>query len=193
MALRIRSHEVVHPRVMIVTGPRALVGVEGARDWVVTTLVEVCQYIAPDVVLVGDADGPDAWCREIAAGLPHAPVLFVYEAQSGDVVEWRDGQIVGTHRWCKDEEMYAREVRPLRRNERMCWQARQRDRHAHAVGFLYYGVERKTRGTEHTLSAAVKLGLPASGWLWGLSPAGWQGGQPFRTIHLPDSDPRKRY
>ena len=160
-------------RVLLVTGSRSLAAIPVAEAWA-RGLIHAAMHNV-DVVVVGDADGPDGWARGIAGGhvlqvrcyLTHGPeagmisVLTIsrdYTAAEWTLTPWTQGS--DTH--------------PLRRNAAMVRDAATLAAKGHDVTALALldGTKRDapgrraTRGTEHTAALAERAGIVVTRRTW---------------------------
>ena len=158
-------------RVLLITGARSLAGDPAAEAWARVRIAEALAGV--DLLIVGDAPGPDAWASRIQRDAvrrvwcyrthgPNAGWIDTAHCEEWDRLRlWADG--VSRH--------------PLKRNEMMV---------ADAAGIMDAGEDvrclalldgrkprkpkpgeaRPTRGTEHTLGLARRAGLTVTALTW---------------------------
>ena len=159
-------------RVLLVTGSRSLADHPGAEAWA-RGLIHAA-LIGVDLLIVGDAPGPDAWAAEIASS--HDKRVRRYDTHGVHA-----GWIVEAQRdlWCPVARWATRAMEghryPLHRNAEMVrdvvglamttqWSA--------SVLALLDGTKRDapgrraTRGTEHTAGLAERAGLCVTREVW---------------------------
>ena len=150
------------PRLVLVTGSRALVGNATASAWLVSRLDE----LAPSLVVAGDARGPDVWAADWARS--RRVVLRCYDL-AGRVV---DGERVACGQWTDDAP-------PARDAGRALWAAwclhrdrvmvqhvaRRADRYAATVLALT-SRSSDTKGTAFTVGRAKAAGLAVVAEAW---------------------------
>lgn len=144
------------PFILVVCGKRELARMDGAQAFVQADLLPFVQ--TAEVVVVGDAEGPDRWAADLAQQLGKR--LLVY-ALDGYIHEGgRSGPKVG--RWSSTEKQPPRENTEafrqwcLARNTVMIAHVARKvrgGRHAHVLGYLSY-LPIATKGTEQTLRTA---------------------------------------
>ena len=100
-------------KLLVVTGARALDCAARPRRWALARLIEAFARYAPDVVVHGDARGPDSWAEDLAL-LAALPPRRWSEPQRAPVVRSPNGEV----RPVKDVGAYPYGD-PLSRNEAM--------------------------------------------------------------------------
>lgn len=162
-------------RVLLVTGARSLADDPAAEAWARGLIAEALAGV--DLLIVGDAPGPDAWAWK-RAGLTYGRTTchqyLTRGSFAGGVVK-RDGRTcVDAHRWAPR----GTSTHPLDRNAAMVRDiAAMRDA-GHTVSVLALldgrkpavvkpGEDRPTRGTEHTARLARDAGLMVDAQTWG--------------------------
>ena len=159
-------------RVLLVTGSRSLADHPGAEAWA-RGLIHAA-LIGVDLLIVGDAPGPDAWAAEIASS--HDKRVRRYDTHgvhAGWIVEAQYDLWCPVARWATPA-MEGRRF-PLHRNEAMVRDvaslAMTRQWSAHVLALLD-GTKRDapgrraTRGTEHTAGLAERAGLSVQREVW---------------------------
>lgn len=157
-------------RVLLVTGSRSLALHPGAEAWA-RGLIHAA-LVGTDLLIVGDADGPDAWAASVGASIVHDEV-HVYLTRGRDA-GWiispdEDGEASYHGRWGR-----AGETHPLQRNAAMVRAAAARAAIGHDVRVLALldGTKRDapgkraTRGTEHTAGLAERAGIVVQREVW---------------------------
>jgi hypothetical protein len=155
-------------RVLLITGARSLADDPAAEAWARVAIAEALRDV--DLLIVGDAPGPDTWAWEIAGNLvvdcdeyltrgPHAGMISEHRGIGAPTV---------TRRWA------AADTHPLRRNIVMVNVAKEMweggdDVHVLALldGRKDSATGRVTRGTEHTVGLARAAGLTVTEKVWG--------------------------
>lgn len=164
-------------RVLLVTGSRSLATIPGAEAWgrglIHAAFSESC---GTDLLLVGDAGGPDAWAWSIAA--THVRHRWQFRVHGGDAgwIEQRENapgsaaDAVERVRWAPE----GADTHPLNRNRVMVQTARWHMLRGHDVRCLALldGTKRDapgkraTRGTEHTAALAERAGILVERRTW---------------------------
>lgn len=165
-------------RVLLITGARSLANDPAAEAWARAVIRE--HLAGVDLLIVGDAPGPDTWAWEIAEGIVRERRRYCVRGDhAGDVrVRYR---AVGaadarwaTWRWTPQ----GASTHPLARNAAMVDAAVEVTQRRHLIlGVLALldgrkpakpkpGEARPTRGTEHTLGLARAAGLPVTALTW---------------------------
>lgn len=177
-------------RVLLITGARSLADDPAAEAWARGLIAEALRGV--DLLIVGDAPGPDAWAWEIAedgwllihdvSTRPEAMrrihcyrIRGVYRGQ----IVLHDGYMHGKHfaldtigDWNRGPDTH-----PLRRNAAMVADAARMLRDGDNVRCLALldgrkpavvkpGEKRPTRGTEHTVGLARAAGLTVDARTW---------------------------
>lgn len=155
-------------RVLLVTGARSLAASPDAERWARALIASALAGV--DLLIVGDAPGPDAWARDAMRARCHQYVAFGPHA--GSVYAWADGAAVweGDVRWGPSR----RQVQPLRRNAAMVADCKRLAAEGATVSVLALldGTKRDapgrraTRGTEHTVGLAERAGLIVRREVW---------------------------
>lgn len=156
-------------RILLVTGSRSLATREGAEAWARAILRDALACV--DLLLVGDADGPDAWARAAgAAGEGHRLWWYCTKGWPRGLIRQWDGM------HCEDVPWAPRgtSTHPLDRNAAMVRDAARmlRDGDDVRVLALLDGLKtdtptrRATRGTEHTVGLAERAGLTVVERVW---------------------------
>lgn len=170
-------------RVLLITGARSLADSRDAERWARALIAEALAGV--DLLIVGDAEGPDAWAAESVGR------CLVGEEWRGNDAEChryltrgRDaGWIVASGgREDSEQEYVARWTRivrgatPLDRNAAMVRMAagwRDRDADVRVLAFLdALKPAGSTRGTEHTVGLARAAGLTVVERVWPRDAAG---------------------
>lgn len=157
-------------RVLLVTGARSLADHPGAEAWARALIREALAGV--DLLIVGDAPGPDAWAWDADETLaPHRWQFCVRGARAG-AINMRS--IVGGYdavsRWTAEGQT----THPLARNGAMVSTARHHMLRGCDVRVLALldGLKadapgrRATRGTEHTAGLAERAGLTVRREVW---------------------------
>jgi hypothetical protein len=156
-------------RVLLITGARSLATRPGAETWARGHIAEALRGV--DLLIVGDAPGPDAWAREIARdrGRVTRCAQAVY-AVRGDLAGWIiDESGRGVSEWTE-----SRYTHPLERNRVMVHDAKEMGQRRDDISVLALldGLKvdvpgkRATRGTEHTVGLARAAGLTVREEVW---------------------------
>ena len=152
-------------RVLLVTGSRSLAAHPGAEAWARGLIRAALAGV--DLLIVGDAPGPDAWAAEIASS--HDVCVRRYDTRgihAGWIVQQEHAL------WCRIDQwatpaMQGRRY-PLHRNAAMVRDvttiAMRRDASARALALIDPASE--TKGTEHTAGLAVRAGLTVQREVW---------------------------
>lgn len=157
-------------RVLLVTGARSLADDRAAEAWARGLIAAA--LVGVDLLIVGDAPGPDAWAWEIARIDRHR--YWTRTAHAGSIeARFDDGSLQAWWTWG------SRNTHPLARNAAMVADATgYRDRDGDDVRCLALldgrkpavtrpGEKRPTRGTEHTAGLARAAGLTVDAQTWG--------------------------
>ena len=152
-------------RVVLVTGARSLATRPGAEAWARGLIAEALRDV--DLLIVGDADGPDAWAWDEARIDRHR--YWTRAAHAGTIeARFYDGSLQAWWTWGSHN------THPLARNAAMV---------TDAAGYRDYGDDvlclalldglkvdapsrRATRGTEHTVGLARAAGLTVREEAW---------------------------
>ena len=160
-------------RVLLVTGARSLADDPAAEAWARGKIAAA--LVGVDLLIVGDAPGPDAWAWDEGANLALVPWAFYTRGNgAGWIVTERNGVRSRTERWAPPGVA----VHPLDRNAAMVATARANMLRGHTVSVLALldgrkpavvkpGEKRPTRGTEHTAGLARDAGLTVDAQTWG--------------------------
>ena len=158
-------------RVLLITGARSLATRPGAEAWARGLIAEA--LVGCDLLIVGDADGPDAWGIEEASG---RGIEVTSYACRGDNAGW----IVNAAARVQSLWSSVAGTHPLRRNAAMVRDAVRMRADGDDVLCLALldGLkvdvpprngkpgERATRGTEHTVGLARAAGLTVRQEVW---------------------------
>lgn len=166
-------------RVLLVTGSRSLATIPGAEAWARELIRHALDGV--DLLIVGDASGPDAWAVNLA--LSHG-VGIAEHVTRGDNAGWTvDSAGKRALRWTMDvpprdtpaehgREAWARWL--LSRNAAMVRRTTAlAPREMRACLALLDGTKRDapgkraTRGTEHTAGLAERAGITVTREVWG--------------------------
>ena len=155
-------------RVLLVTGARSLADSRDAERWARALIAEALRDV--DLLIVGDADGPDAWAWDEARIDRHR--YWTRPAHAGSIeARFHDGSLQAWWTWG------SRNTHPLARNAAMVVDATgYRDAGEEVLGLALLdgrkpakpkpGEKRPTRGTEHTVGLARKAGLLVDAQTW---------------------------
>ena len=154
-------------RVLLVTGSRSLARIPGAEAWARGLIREALRGC--DLLIVGDAEGPDAWARALAtANETRTRCYHVHGLHRGWITDSDIADPVA--RW--DEGVTRGRRYPLARNAAMV---------ADAAGFFDAGATvsvlalvdtaSRTQGTLHTVGLARDAGLTVDVRTWGHLPS----------------------
>lgn len=165
-------------RVLLVTGARSLADDPAAEAWARGLIAEA--LVGVDLLIVGDAPGPDAWAWEIAEGSVRERRRYCVRGDhAGDVrVSYRARSVAdarwATWRWTPPGSS----THPLARNAAMVEEASLVTRMRHGILSVLAlldgrkpakpkpGEKRPTRGTEHTVGLARAAGLTVDARTW---------------------------
>lgn len=179
-------------RVLLVTGARSLADSRDAERWARALIAEA--LAGCDLLIVGDADGPDAWAWELAEGgwlTPHdrntrpAALRRVHRYQTRGLyrgcIVLHDGYMHGNHFALDTVGAWGRggDTHPKRRNAAMARDCKRLAAEGATVSVLALldgrkpavtqpGEKRPTRGTEHTVGLARAAGLSVREERWAL-------------------------
>lgn len=171
-------------RVLLVTGARSLADSPDAERWARALIAEA--LAGCDLLIVGDADGPDAWALRAAWDHSNAEGAFYVRRYitRGRHAGWVVTEAEMRHRpWTSDvppqkgDPAEMTRAWYLLRNDAMVRSAQTLRNRGHAVEVLALldgrkpakpapGEKRRTRGTEHTVGLARKAGLPVDPRTW---------------------------
>lgn len=170
-------------RVLLVTGSRSLATIPGAEEWARDLIRTALDGV--DLLIVGDAPGPDAWawgeaeraerrsgfgvCVDLGDGPLTALARAKYAVRGEDAGWIVDGEGRWTSTWTD-----ARRPHPLNRNQYMVHDAMEMMTRGHDVRCLALldGTKRDapgkraTRGTEHTAGLAERAGIKVERQTW---------------------------
>ena len=171
-------------RVLLITGARSLADDRDAEAWARGLIAAA--LVGVDLLIVGDADGPDewAWDEAITAGTSARHRYYARGDSAGWIEVWDGHPLRFSHgalqRWATPA-MWRKWGRrfPLERNAAMVAECRVRvvddgadvsvlallDGRKPAV--VKPGEKRPTRGTEHTARLARAAGLTVDAQTWG--------------------------
>lgn len=158
-------------RVLLVTGARSLADDPAAEAWARGLIAEALRGV--DLLIVGDAPGPDAWAWELATGVVDIRHRYWTRREHAGSIEARDaqGNLMAWWTWG------SRRTGPLDRNAAMVTDAAVYRDEGDTVSVLALldgrkpavvkpGEERPTRGTEHTARLARDAGLTVDAQTW---------------------------
>ena len=157
-------------RVLLITGARSLADDPAAEAWARGIIAEALAGV--DLLIVGDAPGPDAWAWEISRGVVESRHRYWSRREHAGSIEARDAddQLIAWWTWG------SRRTGPLDRNAAMVTDAApQEGEHVSVLALLdgrkpavvQPGEARPTRGTEHTARLARDAGLTVDAQTWG--------------------------
>lgn len=168
-------------RVLLVTGARSLADDPAAEAWARGLIAAA--LVGTDLLIVGDAPGPDAWALNETTWLMSTTLKVrcyrTHGIDAGWITEPAQGQWWRVARWAEPRSMLSARY-PLMRNAAMV--ADCKEMHAdsawHTVSVLALldgrkpavvppGEKRPTRGTEHTVGLARAAGLTVDARTWG--------------------------
>ena len=159
-------------RILLVTGARSLATRPGAETWARGLIHAALAGV--DLLIVGDASGPDAWAWEIASSHDRRVRRYdTHGVHAGWIVEAQYDLWCPVARWATPAMEGHRY--PLHRNEAMVRDvaslAMTRQWSAHVLALLD-GTKRDapgrraTRGTEHTAGLAAHAGIVVQREVW---------------------------
>lgn len=156
-------------RVLLVTGARSLADSPDAEAWARSLIRDA--LAGADLLIVGDAPGPDAWASEIQrAGLRRVWRLRTHGPNAGWIESAHCEEWDRVQRWAPS----GASTHPIDRNRVMVATARASMLNGRAVTVLALLDGRKalargrpTRGTEHTVGLARDAGLTVDAQTWG--------------------------
>jgi hypothetical protein len=143
-------------RILVVTGARVLDVDDRPRRWARMRIAQAVTTGPVDLVVHGDAVGPDRWAEDLASFLLLPRVVFPLVAPGRPVS--RSGSRA---RATRDADRYTYDARdPLARNATMVRWAADRAAEGHQVEVLALTAPwSNTRGTRHTVERARELEL----------------------------------
>lgn len=159
-------------RVLLITGARSLADSPDAERWARALITEA--LAGCDLLIVGDARGPDEWAVDIATSAHVRAQEYVSRwHRAGWIQRWIDGAPMGFERWAAAGSS----THPLRRNAAMVADCKRLAAEGHDVRVLALldgrkpavaqpGEKRPTRGTEHTVGLAERAGLTVRREVW---------------------------
>lgn len=157
-------------RVLLVTGARSLATRPGAEAWARALIAEALAGV--DLLIVGDAPGPDRWAAWLAAPTDIEPHVYLTRGRDAGWVVSPDeeGECSFVRRWAPR----GTSTHPLVRNTAMVAAAQSALAAGHTVTVLALldGLKtdapgrRATRGTEHTAGIAERAGLTVRREVW---------------------------
>jgi hypothetical protein len=156
-------------RVLLITGARTLATRPGAEAWARDHITRSLRHA--DLLIVGDADGPDAWAWDETTWLMSPTLKVRCYRTHGDDAGWITEPEQG--KWQRVTRWDAGDTHPLKRNAAMVSNASSK-RIAATVSVLALldGLkvdapgQRATRGTEHTVGLARAAGLTVREEVW---------------------------
>lgn len=164
-------------RVLLVTGARSLADSRDAERWARALIAEALRDV--DLLIVGDADGPDAWAwAEAGCNCVECHEYITRGPRAGMIAEHRGIGVPRIDRpWSVDH------TSPLRRNAAMARDCKRLAAEGATVSVLALldgrkpavtqpGEKRPTRGTEHTVGLARAAGLSVREERWPPAPKG---------------------
>lgn len=148
-------------RVLLVTGSRSLANHPGAEAWA-RGLIRAA-LVGADMLIVGDAPGPDAWAAAIASS--HDVCVRRYDTRgihAGWIVQQEHAM------WCRIDEWATRlDMHPLKRNAAMVRDASAMTGYGATARVLaLVDPASETKGTEHTAGLAERAGLTVQREVW---------------------------
>lgn len=156
-------------RVLLITGARSLADSPDAERWARALIAEA--LAGCDLLIVGDAPGPDAWAWDESAGVTEERHRYMVRGRQAGAIEARsiNDEALAWWAWGKGR------AHPLDRNAAMVRDAvgfRDRDGDDVRCLALLDGTKRDepgrraTRGTEHTAGLAERAGLTVRREVW---------------------------
>ena len=161
-------------RVLLITGARSLADDTAAEAWARGLIAEALRGV--DLLIAGDAPGPDAWALHEGRDLSHGVHVYWTRGKDAGWILSPDGEGEASYegRWAPR----GASTHPLDRNAAMVAHAARMLREGHDVRVLALldgrkpavvppGEARPTRGTEHTARLARDAGLTVDARTWG--------------------------
>lgn len=160
-------------RVLLITGARSLADDPAAEAWARGLIAEALAGV--DLLIVGDAPGPDRWAMSEGRDLSHGVHVYWTRGKDAGWILVPDGEGEASYegRWAPRGSPTG----PLARNAAMVAHAARMLRGAADVSVLALldgrkpavvqpGEDRPTRGTEHTVGLARAAGLTVDAQTW---------------------------
>mgnify|MGYP005610075493 FL=1 len=160
-------------RVLLITGARSLADDPAAEAWARGKIAAA--LVGVDLLIVGDAPGPDRWAMYEGRDLSHGVHVYWTRGKDAGWILSPDGEGEASYegRWAPP----GTPTGPLDRNAAMVATARANMLRGHTVSVLALldgrkpavvkpGEKRPTRGTEHTARLARAAGLTVDAQTW---------------------------
>ena len=160
-------------RVLLITGARSLADDRAAEAWARAKIAAA--LVGVDLLIVGDAPGPDRWAMYEGRDLSHGVHVYWTRGKDAGWILAPDGEGEASYegRWAPP----GTPTGPLARNAAMVSHAARMLRDGHDVRCLALldgrkpavvkpGEKRPTRCTEHTASLARAAGLTVDAQTW---------------------------